>query len=61
LLHEEFAMKYFRPVIISILTAAMIVGFFTDRVEAAEFGVFAFGLIVWWFKSRDEAKSKGGS
>jgi predicted membrane protein len=54
-------MKYFRPVIISILTAAMIVGFFTDRVEAAEFGVFAFGLIVWWFKSRDEAKSKGGS
>lgn len=52
-------MKWVRPSVIVILTLAVTVGFFTSKIEAEAFGVFATGLIVYWFKSRDEEKKTG--
>lgn len=49
-------MKYFRPSIISVLALAITIGFFTGKIEPSAFATFATGLIVYWFKSRDEAK-----
>ena len=49
-------MKLFRPIIISVLTAAAVTGFFLKLVNAEAFWVFATGLIMFWFKSRDEDK-----
>lgn len=60
-LHQEKkgqSMKWFRPIIISVLTLTVVVALFLKFVDAEAFWVFATGLIVWWFKSRDEAKGK---
>ena len=52
-------MRWFRPAIISALVLAVLVGFFKGMVNAEAFWVFATGLIVWWFRSRDEEKRNG--
>ena len=52
-------MKWFRPAIISILVLAVLAGFFKGMVNAEAFWVFATGLIVWWFRSRDADKQNG--
>ena len=49
-------MKWVRPLIISGLVVAVLTGFFMKLVDAEAFWVFATGLIVWWFRSRDEEK-----
>lgn len=51
-------MRWFRPTIISILVASVVCGFFLKLVNAEAFWVFATGLIVWWFRSRDVSKDK---
>ena len=53
---ESSLMKWVRPVIISGLAIAVTVGFFMGKLEAEAFGIFATGLIVYWFKSRDNEK-----
>ena len=53
-------MKWFRPVIVSLLVIAVLCGFFMKLVDAEAFWVFATGLIIYWFKARDEAKHSGG-
>jgi len=52
-------MQYFRPSIVGILVLCVVVGFFMKLVDAEAFWVFATGLIIYWFKARDEAKTKG--
>ncbi|KKM27352.1 hypothetical protein LCGC14_1575650 [marine sediment metagenome] len=47
-------MKWIRPTVIILLALAMVAGFWLDRIEAAVFVPFATGLIIYWFKSRDE-------
>ena len=51
-------MKWFRPGLISVLVLAVIAGFFLKLIAAETFGVFATGLILYWFKARDEEKDK---
>ena len=55
------SMKWIRPVVILTLTFAMTTGYMIGRVSGETFVGFATGLIVYWFKSRDEAKGNGGS
>ncbi len=50
-------MKWVRPSVILSLSMAVLIGFFLKLVDPEAFWVFATGLIVWWFKSRDEAKN----
>ena len=52
-------MQWVRPVIIGILAISVTIGFFAKLVEAQVYVPFATGLIIWWFKSRDEAKQGG--
>ena len=52
-------MKWFRPCITVFLTVTVTVGFFVDKIDPQAFFGFATGLIVWWLKSRDEAKRNG--
>jgi len=49
-------MKYFRPAIIGMLAVAVTAGFFLKLIETQVYVPFATGLIVYWFKSRDEEK-----
>ena len=49
-------MKWIRPSVIVLLALAMTVGFFMGYIETQVFAPFATGLIVYWFKSRDENK-----
>jgi len=51
-------MKWFRPVFIGLLIITVIIGFFVGLVPSEAFVPFATGLVVYWFKSRDEEKSK---
>jgi len=51
-------MKWIRPVIVTVLVGAMTIGFFSKVIEAQVYVPFATGLIVYWFKSRDEEKEK---
>lgn len=51
-------MRWVRPVIVSLLAVAVTAGFFMDKIEAAAFATFATGLIMFWFKSRDDEKKK---
>lgn len=49
-------MKWIRPSIIGVLALAVTIGFFLSKIEAQVYVPFATGLIVYWFKSRDEKK-----
>jgi len=49
-------MKWIRPGVVSLLVIAVTSGFFADKIEAQVFIPFATGLIVYWFKSRDNEK-----
>lgn len=49
-------MKWVRPLVVMALTAAVVTGFLTDRISSETFAAFATGLIVYWFKSRDNNK-----
>ena len=51
-------MRWFRPYIITGLAVAVVVAFFMRLVDPEAFWVFATGLIVWWFRSRDIEKDK---
>ena len=51
-------MKWFRPSFVGLLILTMTVGFFIDLVPSETFVPFATGLIVYWFKSRDNEKKK---
>jgi len=48
-----------RPSLIVVLVATVVSGFFLKLVDAQAFWVFATGLIIYWFKSRDESKRNG--
>ena len=50
-------MKWVRPVTIFILAMGVTVGFFIGKIDAVAFFGFATGLVVWWFKSRDDEKA----
>ena len=52
-------MKWYRPNLITALALAVTYGFLIDKIDAQAFFGFAIGLIVWWFKSRDEDKKNG--
>ena len=51
-------MRWFRPLFIAVLISAVTIGFFAKLIEATVFVPFATGLIVYWFKARDEEKAK---
>lgn len=53
-------MKWYRPNIITILVLAIVAGFSVGKISSETFVAFAAGLIVWWFKSRDDEKKNGG-
>jgi hypothetical protein len=50
--------KWFRPVIITALAVGFTAGFFTGLIDPTAYGVFATGLITYWFKARDKDKDK---
>ena len=52
-------MKWIRPAIISVLAIAVTVGFLISKVSADVFVPFATGLIIYWFKDRQDDKAKG--
>ena len=54
-------MKWVRPLVVLVLVGSVSAGFFTGRVPGEAFIAFATGLVVYWFKARDEDKGKGGS
>ncbi len=49
-------MKWFRPIIVVLLILTAIVGFLTDRLPGEFMSGLITGIVVWWFKSRDEEK-----
>jgi len=49
-------MDWIRPGVITLLSLAVVVGFFLREIPADVFVPFATGLIVYWFKSRDDKK-----
>ena len=51
-------MKWIRPAITAALAIGVTVGFFLDKITSEAFFGFATGLIVYWFKSRDNEKEK---
>jgi len=51
-------MKWIRPLTVMALSLAITVGFFMGKIDAIAFFGFSTGLIVWWFKSRDEKKTQ---
>lgn len=51
-------MKWIRPLLVVILVLAVTVGFFARLINTDAFFGFATGLVVYWFKSRDEEKQK---
>ena len=53
-------MKWFRPVIVTTLSLAVTLGFFQGLITSEFFASFATGLVIWWFKSRDEEKRSSG-
>jgi len=46
-------MNWIRPGVIVVLALTMVLGFMFGKVPADVFVPFATGLIVFWFKSRD--------
>jgi len=51
-------MKWVRPAIAATLVASAIVAFFLNKIGGEAFMALVTGLAVWWFKSRDDTKSK---
>ncbi|KKN45276.1 hypothetical protein LCGC14_0684620 [marine sediment metagenome] len=49
-------MNWIRPSVITLLSLAMVSGFFMGKIAGDVFVPFATGLIVFWFKSRDDKK-----
>ena len=49
-------MKWIRPIVITLLSLSVTVGFFLDKITSEAFFGFATGLVVWWFKTRDDEK-----
>ena len=54
----DVEMKLIRPCIVGLLAIAVTIGFFIKTVPADVFIPFATGLIIYWFKSRDEEKQR---
>lgn len=52
-------MRWIRPAVVVILTSGVTIGFFLDKIPTETFAVFATGLIIYWFKSRDSEKKAG--
>ena len=52
-------MKWFRPVLATVLVLSAIVAFFMGKIGGEAFMGLVTGLAVWWYKSRDEGKAKG--
>ena len=50
-------MQWIRPITVLLLTIGVTTGFFIGKIEAVAYFGFATGLVVWWFKSRDESKN----
>mgnify|MGYP001568244207 CR=1 FL=1 len=50
-------MRWVRPGIIAFLAIGMTIGFFMSKISAEVYAPFATGLIVFWFKSRDNEKA----
>ena len=53
-------MKWVRPVVVLALTGSVSAGFFLGLVPGEAFIAFATGLVVYWFKARDESKDNEG-
>ena len=51
-------MKWVRPGLIGLLVVAVTIGFFVKLIPSEAYVPFATGLIVYWFKARDEEKNK---
>ncbi len=49
-------MRWIRPITIAVLAVSVTAGFFIGKITSEAFFGFATGLVVWWFKSRDDAK-----
>ena len=52
-------MKWIRPFNFTILTLAVVIGFFMGKIGAEAFFGFATGIAIYWLKSRDEEKRNG--
>lgn len=50
---------YVRPLVTIAFTAVIVYGFIAGTIKPGEFFPFATGVIVYWFKTRDEAKKNG--
>ncbi len=55
---QEDTMKWFRPFIVALLSVAVVAGFFVGKISSETFTAFATGLVVWYFKARDDEKKE---
>ncbi len=53
-------MRWIRPILSIMGFSAITAGFFLGMIDAAAYFGLVTGIVVWWFKSRDQAKQNGG-
>ncbi len=51
--------KWIRPIISLIGMLAITIGFFIKLIPSEAYLALVTGVIVWWYKSRDEEKRNG--
>jgi len=52
--------EWVRPVLSIIGFLAITYGFLTKMVDQAAYLGLVTGIVIWWFKSRDDEKKNGG-
>lgn len=50
-------MRWIRPFITVALVGGVTTGFIQGKIDATAYFGFATGLVVYWFKSRDDDKN----
>lgn len=53
---SDLCNSFVRPIVTLSAMVGLVGGFFLDKITADVFVPFATGVVVWWFKARDEQK-----
>jgi len=53
------AMSWVRPILSIIGFSAVTAGFFMKMIDSAAYFGLVTGIVVWWFKSRDDERING--
>ena len=52
-------MSWVRPILSIIGFSAVTAGFFMKMIDSAAYFGLVTGIVVWWFKSRDDERING--